>query len=1057
MARPDPSKKRECLIEALETRVLLTGAELVRNGAFEGTVSGSDWVRSGSWQAGLTGFTNYHGGSQYAFYGGTSGATVDNSTGSMYQQIAVPAGYTNPVLTFWSKVTTAETGSSANDTLVASIKNTSGVVVQPLVTLSNVDAVSSSGPYTDAGKYTRYSFPLSPSLIGTTIRVDFSVNTNASLGTTFRIDDVGLREPLPTVAGTSQQVVGYIRDGKSSFFPQLDLDRLTWANYFSVGVSTSGVVSAVPANMDSFITTAHNKGVGVSVTIVSSNLPTVAASASARTTFASSIKSYIQAHNLDGVDIDWEPKPSGSDAVNYGMLIEEVYNQLQPIGKKITAAVFPNGRKDLPSETVKLMNWLNVMCYNFSAPNHATYADTIDGMNGWYNYGVAKDKLVMGVPFYALYLPGNYSTAKTYGNAIEEYKTLYGQYPSKTVNNYLDGSGNNTCFSGVVDMANKMNWARDNGYAGAMMWEPTQDHFTGTAYDDFSLLPVLSSLIHQGDAPTVPDLSDGSDLGSSNTDNFTADNTPTLIGYSWPGAVVSIYDGGVLSGQCTATTSGSWSYTTPALSAGTHSFTAKQSTGGATSVASVARTVTIETTPPVATMTAPTAVLGNPTLDLNVTFTDASGVMGSTIGGTITITGPGGWVGTGTVVSVNDSTNGSPRTGTYRVAARNGAWTPEANGTYSVSLASGAAMDTAGNLTTLSNLGSFSINVPMAAMNGSTLNVGFDGTLTPIGISTNGANIVVSRGGNSQAFSGVSSIVVSGSLNNDIFNFNGPVSQGLVFNGGSGADTLNVNSGTLNFNTDAGNSNSALTVNVGVIGTVLFNATQHLAALHVANNGRAIMIADGSRPLHVTTLSLDAGATLDLNDNDLVINNGNFSNIQSLVWQGYRDSVDPAATGIISTTAQNTLGHPILAVFDNAKLHAADWPWSSGNTVGATAILGQYALLGDADLNGMVTPDDYGAIDSNLGNHVGTLQESGGMSWFAGDWNFDGDITPDDYLTVDANLGVGINNPQPVSQLAANGTVAPPALVSGAQRPGLSLWSSISNERDEELADAAAV
>jgi MYXO-CTERM domain-containing protein len=102
-------------------------------------------------------------------------------------------------------------------------------------------------------------------------------------------------------------------------------------------------------------------------------------------------------------------------------------------------------------------------------------------------------------------------------------------------------------------------------------------------------------------------------------------------------------------------------------------------------------------------------------------------------------------------------------------------------------------------------------------------------------------------------------------------------------------------------------------------------------------------------------------------------------------------------------------------------LQTPEWPFGSGLTVEAGAVLGKYAYFGDADLNGMVTADDYAAIDSNLGTHVGTALETGGMNWFAGDWNLDGDITSDDYGGVDANMGCGDGNP-----LAANGAAAVP-------------------------------
>ncbi|HEX8522916.1 MAG TPA: hypothetical protein VF669_11705 [Tepidisphaeraceae bacterium] len=240
-----------------------------------------------------------------------------------------------------------------------------------------------------------------------------------------------------------------------------------------------------------------------------------------------------------------------------------------------------------------------------------------------------------------------------------------------------------------------------------------------------------------------------------------------------------------------------------------------------------------------------------------------------------------------------------------------------------------------------------------------------------------------------------------------------------------------INAGKLQLDSDAGSTASAqLSIQVGNAGVVgasaQLNATQHLRKLDIRAGNTAAVGAGGNKMLHVGTLSVGANAALDLNDADLIVDTGTFSTLYNLVLGGYRDSADTTATGIISTTGQTTPGNPILALFDNVQLRATNWPFGGTETAGAAAILGKYTYLGDADLNGMVTPDDYGAIDSNLGSHVGTALQSGGMNWFAGDWNLDGDITPDDYSGVDANLGRGENNPLATHGMIAQGAAAVP-------------------------------
>ena len=54
-------------------------------------------------------------------------------------------------------------------------------------------------------------------------------------------------------------------------------------------------------------------------------------------------------------------------------------------------------------------------------------------------------------------------------------------------------------------------------------------------------------------APSTPDLTAASDLGASNSDNITNDNTPTFTGTALAGSTVTIYDGSTAVGSGIAT------------------------------------------------------------------------------------------------------------------------------------------------------------------------------------------------------------------------------------------------------------------------------------------------------------------------------------------------------------------------------------------------------------------------------------------------------------------------------------------------------------------------
>jgi len=183
------------------------------------------------------------------------------------------------------------------------------------------------------------------------------------------------------------------------------------------------------------------------------------------------------------------------------------------------------------------------------------------------------------------------------------------------------------------------------------------------------------------------------------------------------------------------------------------------------------------------------------------------------------------------------------------------------------------------------------------------------------------------------------------------------------------------------------------------------------SALTINQGTLAVGVNGGnSGTLGVATLSINPAATLDLADNDLIVNSGTFSAVKNLVLSGFGTS----GPGIISSTSDGT---QILALFDNALVGGADW---NGQTIAAGAIVGKYTFFGDVNFDGQVTGDDYTIIDSNLNTTPPV-----GMEWLSGDANLDGIVTGDDYTTIDSNLGLGAGNPlspnslQPVPEPSA--------------------------------------
>ncbi|MCD0481483.1 hydrolase [Streptacidiphilus sp. ASG 303] len=154
-----------------------TAAQLIGNPGFEtGTAapwtasstaivsnSSSEPARTGSWDAWLDGYGS---------------ATTD----TLAQTVSVPAGCTSASFSFGLHVDTAETGSTAYDTLKVQVVNGSGTVLSTLATYSNANAASG---------YTVRSFDLS-AYAGQTVTLRFTGTEDSSLQTSFVVDDAAL-------------------------------------------------------------------------------------------------------------------------------------------------------------------------------------------------------------------------------------------------------------------------------------------------------------------------------------------------------------------------------------------------------------------------------------------------------------------------------------------------------------------------------------------------------------------------------------------------------------------------------------------------------------------------------------------------------------------------------------------------------------------------------------------------------------------------------------------------------------------------------------------------
>jgi uncharacterized repeat protein (TIGR02059 family) len=184
--------------------------------------------------------------------------------------------------------------------------------------------------------------------------------------------------------------------------------------------------------------------------------------------------------------------------------------------------------------------------------------------------------------------------------------------------------------------------------------------------------------------PSTPDMTAGTDTGTSSTDNITASTTPTFLGTGEIGSTVTLYDtdGTTVLASATTNGSGKWSMTSSALSAGAHTVTVKASdVAGNVSATSSGLTFTVDTTAPTGLNLSSTTAASINT-GSNATVATLSATDGLAITYSLA-------VGNGT----NDADNGSFSISGTSLSVGGSALTA---GTYKIYL---AATDAAGNVT----------------------------------------------------------------------------------------------------------------------------------------------------------------------------------------------------------------------------------------------------------------------------------------------------------------------------------------------------------------------
>jgi autotransporter-associated beta strand protein len=383
--------------------------------------------------------------------------------------------------------------------------------------------------------------------------------------------------------------------------------------------------------------------------------------------------------------------------------------------------------------------------------------------------------------------------------------------------------------------------------------------------------------------------------------------------------------------------------------------------------------------------------------------------------------------------------------------------------------------DTSGTITlntgTLQFGGSFGVSntrtISVRAVGGS---IDTNGNNVTFGGVVSGAGTLIKTGDGQLTLGGLNSqggTRVNGGVLNIINDANlGAASGTLTLDGGTLLTSTDYTSGrTVAIGDNGGTfATNAHNVSVGTVeGTGSFTKATpgQLTVTHVRSGdlsvtgGTLAIASTGGQPVGVSVVgavSTSANSLIDLTDNKLISttagqtgtwDGSKYTGISGLVQSARGTGNWSGTTGITSSTAASNANPKLFSIgvvkAGDIKSIADDATATfAGQTVHGSDTIAMYTYGGDANLDGKINIDDYGLIDSHVG------QSGTAFGWHNGDFNYDGKINIDDYGIIDGNIGAqGAPIPTSAGALAlADGGLEGVAAVPEPASMGLLLLSA---------------
>ena len=278
------------------------------------------------------------------------------------------------------------------------------------------------------------------------------------------------------------RIIGYEPSWVSS--RPIRYEMLTHLNYAFLLANEDGSLKTTSLDiprMQTILKEAKAKGVKVLISVGGANNKALSVAATrARPTLIANLKTFMDEHGFDGIDIDWEGPANQEEGEAYLDLVRTLYTDLHPRGKLVTTAVGTWFGKNVPNKSFEYLDFVMLMSYDDDGLEHSTYRKAESDLRIWQEKGLPKSKTVVGVPFYGYNEGGRPVWAGT------AYKDIVAQDPSAAQKDFAAGYG----YNGIPTIQRKTQLALESA-SGIMFWELSQD-----STDDTSLLNAIYKTVY---------------------------------------------------------------------------------------------------------------------------------------------------------------------------------------------------------------------------------------------------------------------------------------------------------------------------------------------------------------------------------------------------------------------------------------------------------------------------------------------------------------------------------------------------------------------------------